>query len=75
MPERDPACTCLWSPVRGRIWCQHCRTSGPLTESRADASDEQAFLDLHAGRVVPPVTVERDTVDRPVETVKTGGLL
>lgn len=46
---------------------------GPAVESAA--SDEQAFLDLHAARVVPPVTVEQDDVSRPVETVSTGGLL
>lgn len=39
MTQRDPECTCQWSPVRGRIWCQHCRTSGPPTGSRA-ASDQ-----------------------------------
>lgn len=45
-----------------------------MTEPELTA-DEQAFLDLHAGHVIPPVTRERDDVDRPTETVPTGGFL
>lgn len=33
---RDPDCACKWSPVQGRIWCQHCLTDGPLRGSLAD---------------------------------------
>lgn len=36
MMERDPDCTCGWSPVQGRIWCEHCRTVGPKPGSLAD---------------------------------------
>lgn len=51
------------------------RTGYVLETCGAADSDEQAFQDLHAGRVVPPVTVARDDVRRPTETVSTGGLL
>lgn len=33
---RDPDCTCKWSPTRGRLWCDHCLTDGPLPGSLAD---------------------------------------
>ncbi|MER7908269.1 hypothetical protein [Streptomyces sp. NPDC096068] len=36
-------------------------------------ADEQAFLDLHHNRVVPPVTRERDDVDQHVDTVTLEG--
>lgn len=51
------------------------RTGYVLEGAEVLGSDEQAFLDLHASRVVPPVTRERDDAGRPVETVSTGGLL
>ncbi|MZE53794.1 hypothetical protein GTY86_35680 [Streptomyces sp. SID5770] len=35
--------------------------------------DEQAFLDLHAPRLAPPVTRERDHVDQHTETVTLEG--
>lgn len=34
--DRDPDCTCLWSPQHGRIRCEHCRTDGPQPGTLAD---------------------------------------
>lgn len=25
---RHPLCSCLWSPVHGRIWCPYCKSEG-----------------------------------------------
>ncbi|MGW0034699.1 hypothetical protein ACWDXD_33400 [Streptomyces sp. NPDC003314] len=36
-------------------------------------ADEQAHLDLHAPRLVPPATRERDDVDQHVDTVTLEG--
>jgi hypothetical protein len=44
MPNRprDPDCRCGWSPVQGRIWCDHCLVDGPLPGSIADPTvDDQ----------------------------------
>ncbi|MFJ3537025.1 hypothetical protein ACIPQA_16330 [Streptomyces sp. NPDC090109] len=35
--------------------------------------DEQAHLDLHAPRLAPPATRQRDDVDQPAETVELKG--
>ncbi|MEW5658308.1 hypothetical protein ABGT92_23680 [Streptomyces cinereoruber] len=45
-----------------------------MTQSEPEwTADEQAHLDLHAPRLVPPVTQQRDDVDQPAETVKLKG--
>ncbi|MFH8581697.1 hypothetical protein [Streptomyces zaomyceticus] len=51
------------------------RTGYVLDAVEPFGRDEQAFIDLHAARVVPPVTAARDDACRPTETVNTGGLL
>lgn len=44
MPDRprDPDCTCKWSPQTGRLWCDHCATTGPATGSHAEPAAVEA---------------------------------
>jgi len=46
---RDPKCTCQWSPVRGRIWCQNCRTSGTTAKLADSDTLRQQYAEALAG--------------------------
>ncbi|MGW7726225.1 hypothetical protein ACWGJ6_23185 [Streptomyces canus] len=43
---RDPECECeVEYPGARRLWCEHCRTDGPLPGSLADPKWEQRHND------------------------------
>lgn len=46
MRYRDPDCECeIEYPGARRLWCEHCRTEGPLPGSLADPNWEQRCND------------------------------
>lgn len=46
MRYRDPECDCeIEYPGARRLWCEHCRTDGPLPGSLADPDWEQRHAD------------------------------